>query len=91
MLIMTKKTLITYVDESNQTRQTPALAEARNNKFSAMQALGQTDGYHVESAPNVWTRHWIDQAAAEEWVEAVVEMTQPYGNIIASTDIADLV
>lgn len=63
---------------------------AYNQKLADLQAQGKTDG--VLERPNdiTFIRFWVDQAAAEEWINWVATNLAVYGLAYNSAVIRDI-
>jgi len=86
----TKKTRITYIDGSRDIFTNTNLQQERTLAIVSMIQLGKTDGRIVPLGDYTFERYWIDQSAAEEWINITRNITMPYGDIILSTEIVDL-
>lgn len=87
-MAMTKKTLITWSSYEDQF-DNPVLNENRNTKLREMYEAGKTDNVFIEISPTVGERHWLDLAAAEEYVAFITDAALQDGSIILSTEIQD--
>lgn len=85
---LTKKTLITWTTAESAT--IPDIVNARLNKLQAMIAAGQTDGTYVTINDREFERHWVDQSAAQEYIDSMYAAAQPFGSIIESAVIQDI-
>ena len=91
-MAMTKSTTIVW--GSKTAWQNPQSLEATLAKLQEMQAAGKTDmSYDIEDPETelIWTRFWLDQAAAEEFIafrRAEAE-SEGLGSAIISTSIGD--
>jgi hypothetical protein len=89
-MAMTKSTTITW--GSKEGWQNPQLAEARNAKLSEMQTAGKTDLSINNEDPEtelIWTRFWINEAAAEEYIGFIITRAATLNLVIVSTEIGD--
>ena len=88
MTTYTKKVIIKYA--SNADRDGPTLfTDARFSKGQEMQAAGKTDGIVSRGNNYVTTRKFVDQAAAEEYRNFVLESAQANGIAIVESSITD--
>lgn len=70
MPIYTKKTVRTLLENTNDNMPyTATLLELTAQKLKDMELAGKTDGIAYEVADNIVERLWIDEAAAQEWVD----------------------
>lgn len=82
-----KKTYSTWASEE-QRLEIGTLPEV-NAWLEAAAAAGKTDGLpYVDSSVNTY-RHWVDQAAADEWISYVTGLTQERGYSVTFT-VSDL-
>lgn len=88
MAIMTKSTQ--FVWETNWQDFTPGFESGRDALLAKMVSEGKTDGNIVQIADNVYERTWVDQAAAEEWINGITALAAAEGLVIISTQINDL-
>lgn len=89
-MAMTKSTTITW--RSKEDWQNPQLTEARAAKLNEMHAAGKTDLSYDNEDPEtelIWTRFWIDQAAAEEYIGFNMTEAATLNLVIVSTGIGD--
>jgi hypothetical protein len=89
-MILTKKTLITWVTLDQSVPEYLDGDTARDTKLAEMVAAGKTDGQGGSPAALVFERQWIDQAAAEEYI-AFVKALSTSGKlpVITATEILD--
>jgi hypothetical protein len=66
-----------------------ARIQATNDKFADAIDAGLTDGF-VSRENEKFIRHWVDEAAAQAWIDFAVELNSPYGITLKSSQIVDL-
>jgi hypothetical protein len=89
MPTMTKATIITWVSEAAQTSHTELNAQ-RDIKLREMYAAGKTDANAHRISAETTVREWVDQAAAQEFIDFMLALDAQYGpGLIASTVIED--
>ena len=87
MTTYTKKVTIKYA--SNEDRDGPNLhTDARFSKGQEMTSSGKTDGI-VTRGNCTSTRKFINQAAAEEYRDFILESAQAHGITIVESSITD--
>jgi len=86
-MILTKKTVITWPDDSNWLNEN--LNNARLNKIDEMILLDKTDGIPNDLLNSVVERFFIDEAAAQEYIDLVVAESAKENVIIISAVIED--
>jgi hypothetical protein len=96
MTTMTKHTIIEWVSpEANDgaiTKDGTSLWAEREEKLNAMQAEGKTDLVWESVSDAKTKRSWLDQAAAQEFVDFIMTMDAKYGpGLVISTEIVDIV
>lgn len=57
---------------------------------SQMAAEGKTDGNYLLESVHLVRREWLDQAAAQAWVDYIIPLHQAYGVVLTSVDILDI-
>lgn len=87
-MILTKKTLITWT--SAEAARLPDIVAARIATLEEMTSVGKTDGTYVAISDREFERHWVDQAAAQEYINEMIADAAPHGNIIVSAVIQDI-
>jgi hypothetical protein len=88
MTTYTKKVTIKYA--SNEDRSGPsAFTDARFIKGQEMTAAGKTDGIVSIGSNSTSTRKFVDQAAAEEYRDFILESAQANGITIVESSITD--
>ena len=87
MTTYTKQTTLTYQD----TVETVAVefSNALNTKAGQMEVAGKTDGFFVLVDDYHIKRVWLDQDAADEWVQFVAGEAELYNVIITDYLISD--
>ena len=87
MTTYTKQTTLTYQD----TIETVAIEfqNALNTKAGQMEVAGKTDGFFVPVDNYRIKRVWLDQDAADEWVQFVAGEAELYNVIITDYLISD--
>ena len=86
-MAFTKRTIITW--NSPDQRTDPTIDQAKLDKLEAMVAEGKTDQLPIALDDVTTIRIWRDQAAADEWVGFIQELTAPLG-YTASIVIEDI-
>lgn len=86
-MILTKKTVITWPDDSNWLNEN--LNNARLNKIDEMMLEDRTDGIPNDLLNSVIERFFIDEAAAQEYIDCVVAEAAKENIIIISAVIED--
>ena len=86
-MILTKKTVITWPDDSNWLNEN--LNNARLNKIDEMILANKTDGVPNDLLNSVVERFFIDEAAAQEYIDLVVAESAKENVIIISAVIED--
>ena len=102
MTTMTKATVIEWNADPQQLDDTApedmdvekgnikqARLQATNDKFADAIDAGLTDGF-VSRENEKFIRHWVDEAAAQAWIDFAVELNSPYGITLKSSQIVDL-
>lgn len=87
-MILTKATVIYWsVDPfANELLNTD-----RSAKLQQMQQEGKTDLSFQEVNPTIYKRFWIDIAAAQEYIDFMMGLSNIYGpGLITSTEIVDV-
>ena len=84
-MAMTKKTVFV----------TPHLATSEeitqiNAKVAELVANGSTDGFYEFTAPDIRTRHWVDQEAAAAWETWLTNFAAANGFSFTSFEISDI-
>jgi hypothetical protein len=88
MTTYTKRVTIKYA--SNEDRDGPsAFTDARFSKGQEMTTAGKTDGLVTRGNNYVTTRKFIDQAAAEEYLNFILESAQANSVTIVESSITD--
>lgn len=87
-MILTKKSLITWL--SAEDARLPDIVSIRQQKLTEMIAQEKTDGLYTDVTDREWERHWVDQAAAQEYIDTMMAAAAPHGNIIVSAVIEDI-
>ena len=87
MTTYTKQTTLTYQD----TVETVAVefSNALNTKAGQMETAGKTDGFVVFVDENHVKRLWVDQDAADEWVQFTAGEAELYNVVITDYLISD--
>jgi hypothetical protein len=88
MLIMKKATIITWKQDPDQTN-VAELNRARIDKMVEMIAAGKSEGFVEEIAPNTFRRYFLDEAAAQEYIDSMQALATIYGKEIVSAYIED--
>lgn len=89
MPTMTKATIITWTSESSQVDNLVLNAE-RDVKIREMYDAGKTDGIANRISAETTIREWVDQAAAQEFVDFMLSLDTKHGpGLIVSTAIED--
>lgn len=88
-MILTKKTVITWSDDSNWLNEN--LNNARLDKIDEMMLADRTDGIPNELLNSIVERFFIDEAAAQEYIDLVVTEAAKENIIIISAVIKDYV
>ena len=86
-MTLTKTTTIIW--KSAEDQQHVVLSEQRDTKLYDMIVAGKTDGDGVPVTPEITTRNWIDQTAAEEYISFITEAAEACKVVIVSTTITD--
>lgn len=63
--MMTKATIVTYENVPDQYHE--ELSIIRDDKIDELYGLGKTNGMHVRLSQTQVKRFWLDQQAAEDW------------------------
>jgi hypothetical protein len=63
--------------------------QAIKDKMADAVDAGLTDGF-VSRENEKFIRHWVDEAAAQAWIDFAVELNSPYGITLKSSQIVDL-
>lgn len=85
---LTKKTVITW--QTAEDADNPTIRQHRAAKVLQMAELGQTNGICVATAEATFERYWIDQAAAQEYIDFITaEANQVLGQVITNWQIQD--
>ena len=88
MTTYTKKVTIKYASDEDRDGPSP-FTDARFSKGQEMQAAGKTDGIVSRGNNYVTTRKFVDQAAAEEYRNFILESAQANGVTIVESGITD--
>ena len=89
METMTKATIITWLSSEAQDGN-HLLNDDRNEKLVEMFEAGKTDNEPIQITSSITVRHWVDQAAAEEYRDFMLALSEKYGGgRIISTNIED--
>ena len=89
METMTKATIITWSSYDAQEGNL-LLNDERIEKLVEMFEAGKTDNEPIQVNPRITIRHWADQAAAEEYRDFMLALSEKYGGgRIISTNIED--
>ena len=89
MATMTKATIITWLSSEAQDGNL-LLNDERIEKLAEMFEAGKTDNEPYAISPSITMRHWVDQAAAEEYRDFMLALSEKYGGgRIISTIIED--
>lgn len=83
--MMTYQTTITY--PSHEDQMLPALYSGRQQIVQRMIIEGKTDGTVIYTTPVTGVRHWINEAAAQEYVDAVSILAAENGVNVVSVEI----
>lgn len=73
----TKRTVITWSSPAQRTD--PTIEQAKIDKLDQMAVDGKTDQLPISLDELTTIRIWRDQAAAEEWVTFIQDLTAPLG------------
>lgn len=83
----TKLTIVEYQDTVDQVP--PALVDELFTTASQMVSEGKTDGsYNFENIHTV-SRNWVDQAAAEAWINFITPLHATYNVVLTNVSIID--
>jgi len=89
MATMTKATIITWISAAAQNGNL-LLDDDRNEKITEMFEAGKTDNEPIKITDSVTVRYWVDQAAAEEYRDFMLALSEKYGGgRIISANIED--
>jgi len=89
MATMTKATIITWISNEAQDGNL-LLNDDRNEKLTEMFEAGKTDNEPIQITNSVTVRYWVDQAAAEEYRDFMLALSEKYGGgRIISANIED--
>jgi len=61
----------------------------REAKISEMITAGKTDGYAISITDVIYERYWIDQPAAQEYIDFITASVIQYNLNLVSTQILD--
>jgi len=90
MTTMTKATIISWSSYNSQ-QGNLLLNDKRNEKLTEMFEAGKTDNEPIQVSPRITIRHWVDQAAAEEYRDFILALSEQYGGgSILSVKIEDV-
>ena len=90
MATMTKATIITWSSYDAQEGNL-LLNDERIEKLAEMFEAGKTDNEPYAISPSITMRHWVDQAAAEEYRDFMLALSEKYGGRrILSVKIEDV-
>ena len=85
---LTKQTIITWSVDSTKIAD---LEYERMNKLIQLEAENKTDLQASQIDTNKWVRHWVDQAAAQEYIDFILGLDVKYGpGLVTSTEITDI-
>ena len=87
MTTYTKHTTLTYQDAVNMVP--PAFLNALMTKAGQMEADGKTDGLYTFLDEHRVVRAWLDQNAADEWVQFMSGQAELYTVVITDYEISD--
>jgi hypothetical protein len=87
MTTYTKNTLVTYVQSVDAVGS--QYVTSVFNKATQLVAEGKTDGSYLFDTPHIVRRPWIDQAAAEEWINFIIDLANADVVDITGTQIVD--
>jgi len=85
--MLTKATIVTYQNYEDTTH--PELTALRETKLDELVALDKTDGNHVRVDEVTVKRHWVNQAAADEWIAFMTASAAPF-NIPMTFTVEDI-
>ena len=90
MSTMTKATIITWSSYDAQEGNL-LLNDERIEKLAEMFEAGKTDNEPIQITSSITVRHWVDQAAAEEYRDFMLALSEKYGGRrILSVKIEDV-
>jgi hypothetical protein len=87
MTTYTKQTIFTY--QSTVDTVPAEFSNALNTKAGQMEVAGKTDGFVVFVDENHVKRLWVDQDAADEWVQFTAGEAELYNVVITDYLISD--
>jgi hypothetical protein len=85
---LTKKTIMVWQDEFSK-KQPPELEFERLEWIRQKVLENKTDGVAVQKSSTHVERYWVDQNAAEEWQNYLLDAVKKYNAKLASITIED--
>lgn len=86
---MTTYTKITKITTELHGMTYPGIIDAYNDKLEQLIFEGKTDGDPSSPGPNVFVRYWVDEAAAQEWLDFVNATLTSFGVAWTSAEVLD--